>query len=138
MNTELDPVDIPKCSFQYVRKNNQRFIGLAVLRRLPSTKNAAIHWNLELYEFLDNEQFSNFDSFLVSLGNCEIILNEEMEDAGKSDNRKILNFVSKKNLKTYFVKRSLYKKLEMSNSLKKLTGKDIQYFVEAEVSNQSF
>ena len=134
MNSDVDTIDIPKCSFQYVRKNNQRLIGLAILRRLPSRANIDLHWNIELYEFLDNEQFSNFDSFLVSLGSCEVILNEELEDTAKPDNRKILNFIYKKNLKSYFVKRALYKKVEMSNALKKLTGKDTQYFVVAEVS----
>jgi len=115
-----DALDLAKCAIQVMKKNNQRSIGAAVLSR--SQKSLELIWRLDLFEFLDNEQFSNFDSLLLSIGDCEICLPEEISDQSKLDNRKILGLIKGKNLVQHNVNKSLFKSANIDEALRKLVG----------------
>jgi len=131
-----DQIDAPKCAIAIARRNNQRCLGAAVLRRLPNNQTSEIPnpvcWGISLYEFYDNEQFSNVDGFLLSIGDCELYLSEDIEDLGKTDNRKLQNLFKNKNLSLCYVKRSFFRKNEVATSLRKLMGKDTHFSNTAE------
>lgn len=37
-----------------------------------------IHWKIEMFDFTDNEQFSNLDCLIMQLGSCEAIVATEV------------------------------------------------------------
>lgn len=107
-----------------IRKQSQRHVGVAVYKRLQrsgidDTKSSAIM----LYEFLDNEQYSSLDSFLLHIGGCILYLSEEFEDITKGDGRKISNLLYGRDIQSVYVKKSLFvKKTDLNKNIMKLVG----------------
>lgn len=106
-------------AIQFGSNNSQRRVGAAVRRRVGAT------WLIELFDFLDNEQFSSFDSFLIQIGRCFIFMVDESESGlSKSENRKISNILSDRDgIEVSYVKKALYfRKAEVGPALLKLIG----------------
>ncbi len=77
-----------------------------------------------MYEFIDNDQYTSLDAFLIQNGNAIIYMSEEYEDISKNEGRKIHNHVFYgKNNEIVYVKKNLYQKKEaMNENLVKLVG----------------
>jgi hypothetical protein len=113
-------------------------VGACVRRRNHrSGEDDAVQWNLDLYDFLDNEQFSNFDCFLVQLGSCVILAPDDLEDESKVDHRKLRRILDARSsqVSVQFVKRSMYKKTDNQELLRKIVGKESHEANVAEVSD---
>ncbi len=73
---------------------------------------------------MDNDQFSNLDSFLNQIGNVLLYLSDEYQDKAKGDGRKLHNLLSSKVLEAVFLKRTCFtKKPETLPVLLKIVGK---------------
>jgi DNA mismatch repair protein MSH2 len=120
---------LPCVSISVVHKNNQRKIGAAVYihcqRSVADAENETSLMKFQLYEFLDNDQFSSFDCFLNQIGNAVLYLSDEYSDEkAKGDARKIQNIVLAKDLETVYLKKVCFiKKPETMTSVLKLIGK---------------
>lgn len=117
-------------------RGGNRAVGACVRRRNQrSGEEDAVQWNLELYDFLDNEQFSNFDCFLVQVGSCVLLAPEDLEDESKADHRKLRRILDGRSsqVSVQFVKKSMYKKGENQDLLRKIVGKESHEANVAEV-----
>jgi DNA mismatch repair protein MSH2 len=75
---------------------------------------------IELYDFMDNEQFSNLDSFLVQMGSCILYVSEEYQDIHKGDGKKINNLCEGRDIERVFSKKSLFTKKGGAEAIAKL------------------
>ena len=119
----------PHVSVFVTNKKNQRQIGAAVYMHEPQRAVAETVadekslMKLTLFEFLDNEQFSNFDCFLNQIGNVVLYLSDEFNDHSKGDGRKIHNIASSKDIDIQYLKKALFlKKAETMTSVLRLLG----------------
>ena len=121
--------DIPYLSLFVLNKKNQRTIGAALFsheqsRSLSEAVDEKTLKKLQLFEFQDNEQFSNLDCFLNQIGNVILFLSDEISEKSKGDDRKIFYIVSSKDMEVRPTKKALFlKKSETMNSVVKLIGK---------------
>lgn len=124
-----DLSDIPYVSLCVANKKNQRQIGAAVFtheqqRAIVDTADEKSLKRLRLFEFHDNDQFSNLDCFLNQIGSCVLYLADDITDKSKGDDRKIYNIVTSKDIEVQPTKKALFlKKSETANSLLKLVGR---------------
>ena len=77
-------------------------VGASVLKRGGTS-------SIEVYQFVDNDQFSNLDSFLLQIGPCVLYLSEELEDK-KAEGRKIQNLVQERDIELVFVKKAFFRR----------------------------
>lgn len=114
------------CSIQHESRGGQRSVGACVRRRVArSHEEDTVQWALELYDFLDNEQYSNLDSFLVQVGACVAIVAEDTGENSKADSRKVNRILEGRPLTTLqVVKKQLFKRTDNSDVIRKLVGKD--------------
>jgi DNA mismatch repair protein MSH2 len=123
------------CAIQAVTKAGQRCIGACVRRRVPRAHDEdSTQWALELYDFLDNDQYSNLDSFLVQIGACTVLLPEEMADNSKADSRKVNRILDgRPQTSVEAVKSKLFRRADNTDVIHKLVGKDSHETNVAEV-----
>ena len=107
------------------KSGGSKTVGAAVFTRLKRTgmddpTTAAI----TLYQFVDNEQFSGLDSFLVQIGGCVLYLSDEFEDLSKGDGRKVGNLLQGKDVEAVYRKKALFTApKDIGEALLKLVGK---------------
>ncbi len=91
-------------------------------------------WKLELFDFIDNEQYSNLDSFLVQIGTCDLFLSEDLEDGGV-ESRKVRRVLDGRAalLQMEFVKKSNFKRPDISDLVRKLVSRESHESTVAEV-----
>jgi DNA mismatch repair protein MSH2 len=66
-----------------------------------------IHWKVDMFDFSDNDHFSNLDCLIVQLGECEVIVAaENLEDR---TGKKLQAIFSDHNLSVSTCKRSAFK-----------------------------
>jgi DNA mismatch repair protein MSH2 len=124
-----DLADIPYVSLNVTSKKNQRHIGAVVFtheqqRSIVDTADEKSLKKLQLFEFVDNDQFSNLDCFLNQIGQCVMYLSEDINEKAKGDDRKIFNIVAGKDVEVRPAKKACFlKKSETINSVVKLIGK---------------
>ena len=107
------------------KRNNQRAVGAAVHRRRQrSGEDDPVLYTLELFDFLDNEQLSNLDSFLVQMGPCVLYVSDEHEDVHRGDGKKLHLLCESKDIEKVLVKRSLFAKKGGAAALAKLCVQD--------------
>jgi DNA mismatch repair protein MSH2 len=126
MLSEVEEADgLQSIALQISKKQNQRCIGAAVRKRVHrSGLEDEILFSIELYDFMDNEQYSNLDAFLVQMGASVLYLSEEYEDSSKGDGRKLFNLSEGKGMERVYTKKSLFtKKSDVGQNLLKLCGK---------------
>lgn len=115
----------PSVSIQISLKTNNRTVGAALFNRIPGTnkeENELTH-KIELFEFLDNSQFSLLDSFLTQYGDIDIYFNEDIKE-NKREFRKISNILNDKELTPIYLKKSLFQRTEETTTMMlKLAGK---------------
>lgn len=123
------------CALLTAIRNGQRTIGACIRRRIPRVNEEdAIQWALELYDFLDNDQYSNLDCFLVQVGACVILVPEDLGDLTKADNRKMMCiFENRPQVVVERVKRQLFKRTDSSDIVRKLVAKENHETAVAEV-----
>jgi DNA mismatch repair protein MSH2 len=108
------------------KRQGQKFIGAAVRRRVDSK------WVLELFEFCDNDQYSNFDAFLVQLGSCTVYITDDVA-ASKHEARKVFALLEKDGVLVHEVKRgAFFRKSEVQSALAKLVGSTTHSITVAE------
>lgn len=106
-----------------VRRQNQNHVGAAVHKRLNrGSMDDKKTSSITLFEFMDNEQFSSLDSFLIQMGGCILYLSEEYENSQKGDGRKISNLLHGKDIECVFVKKSLFTTKDVGTNILKLVG----------------
>ena len=107
------------------RRQNQRCVGAVVHKRHPRTSmEDNVLYSLELYDFMDNEQLSNLDSFLVQMGSCIIYLSDEFDNIHKGDGKIIHNICEGKSIERVVLKKTSFNKTnEVANIILKLCGK---------------
>jgi len=107
------------------KRNNQRAVGAAVhRRRARSGDDDPVLYTLELFDFLDNEQLSNLDSFLVQMGPCVLYVSDEHEDVHRGDGKKLHLLCEGKDIEKVLVKKSLFAKKGGAAALAKLCVQD--------------
>ena len=84
------------------RSANQVQVGAAVLKR-------GCHPSIDIFQFVDNDQFSNIDSFLLQIGPCALYLSEELEEK-RVEGKKIQNLVGERDIELVFAKKSTFKR----------------------------
>jgi DNA mismatch repair protein MSH2 len=125
MSAADDAVEGLYIALTIAKRQNQRHVGAAVHRRLHRTgMEDEVLYSIELFDFLDNEHFSNIDSFLVQMGQSIVYLSEDYENVNKGDGKKLHNICEGKGIENVFVKRGLFsRREETSNTVGKLCGK---------------
>ena len=118
----------PYVSIFFASKKNQRLVGAAVYsheqRDVADAVDEKSLMKLQLFEFIDNDQFSNLDCFLNQIGTAVLYLSEEYNDKAKGEGRKIFNIVSSKDVELQYLKKNCFvKKNETMTSVLKLIGK---------------
>ena len=122
---------VPSVAVSFTRKDKQRVVGAAVFKQIPRAgMDDEKQYCLELYEFLDSEQFSSLDAFFVQMGACKLYLSDDLEDTTRGDGRKISNMLYGKadDVDCKFVKKALFAKNsagkdELNATLLGLVGK---------------
>ena len=124
------------CVVQVVLKAGQRSVGACVRRRIPRSQDEDhVEWGLELYDFLDNDQYSNLDCLLVQTGACIVVMTEDIADTSKADNRKIHRMLDGRSQITLkLAKKQFFRKYDCGEVIRKLVGKDTHETNVAEVS----
>lgn len=124
------------CAIIAATKAGQRHVGACVRRRIPRANDEdTVQWALELFDFLDNEQYSNLDCFLVQVGACTVLVADDIADAATPDMRKIHRiFENRPQTTVRTVKKQLFKKTDSSDMIRKLVGKDNHETTVAEVT----
>lgn len=108
------------------KRQGQKCVGACVRRRVGS------RWSLELFEFCDNEQYSNFDSFLVQLGASTVFIADDVATS-KHESRKIFALLERSGITVQQVKRSAsFRKAEVPAALLKLVGSTTHSITVAE------
>jgi DNA mismatch repair protein MSH2 len=113
----------------YVRREKKITVGAAVHKRIPrSSMEDEKQFSIEVYEFLDGEQFSSLDAFLMQVGSCVLYLPDDLKDGQRGDGRKISNLLQGKDaeITAKFVKKSTHfvnKSVELNATLLHLVGK---------------
>lgn len=128
MPSEDEDIDKQVVALTIGRQQSQRCIGAAVYRRLlRSGYDDETYFSIDLYEFLDNDQLSNLDAFLLKIGSCLLYLPDEYEqDVGKADGKKIHNILLGQEdiIEVVYMKKSLFHpKPDTADKLLKLVGK---------------
>ena len=134
--TSSSEIEEVHCAIQTNVLSGQRYIGACVLRRIARVTSAEdpIQWTIELYDFLDNDLYSNFDCFLIQIGGCVLIVPETLRDATDADSRKICRLLeSHSNISLRFVKKNQFKHSDNTNIIRRLVGKDNHETTVAEV-----
>jgi DNA mismatch repair protein MSH2 len=133
-------------SLQVVVKSSQRYVGCAVLRPrgdnntnnkddhkdengsssgdIEANGRSSLQWSVELLEFMDDEQLSDLDTFLIQLGPAHIYVSDELEDSNKGLGRKFYNISRADSAQTFsFVKKSLFhgKMSDINSAIERLT-----------------
>jgi len=116
-------IESPVCAVQVVKKGGQKRIGAAVRSRCQrKSMEDNILWKIELFEFADNDQFSNLDSLIVQLGACSLLIPEDIQDS--ADGKKIQLVVDDHSVDVNYCKKSTFKLSAASGVLVKLSGVD--------------
>lgn len=107
--------DLPYVSVFVTTKKNQRLIGAAVFKHeqhddLTEASEEKSLLTLKLYEFFDNDQFSQFDCFLNQIGSAVLFLPEDINDKAKGDNRKLFTIASAKDIEIQLQKKNNFLK----------------------------
>lgn len=127
---EISTVSI---ALTFSKRQNQKCIGAAVhKRRQRSGMDDPILYVIELYDFMDNEQFSNLDSFLVQMGSCVLYVSEEYQDIYKGDGKKINNLCEGRDIERVFSKKSLFAKKGGAEAIAKLCATQTHFTNMAE------
>lgn len=110
-----------------VRKNNKKRVAASLFKRENRDFSGLDpSFTISLFEFDENEQFSNLDAFLVQIGACTIYLSEDFEDKSKGDGKKIFNNVLQgKDFEVVFVKNAFFQgqSADLAAKVLRLTGK---------------
>lgn len=115
------------CAISLTRKEKKITIGAAVHKRIPrSGMEDQKLYSIDLYEFMDGEQFSALDVFFVQLGSCTLYLSDDLEDSTRGDGRKICNLLHGKEeqVDIHHVKKTAFtsKKSDLNTTLLHLVG----------------
>ena len=82
------------CAVYVTRREKKVTMGAAVLKRIPrSSMEDKTQFSLDLYEFMDGEQFSALDVFFMQLGPCKLYLSEDLKEGSGGDARKMCNLL---------------------------------------------
>jgi len=84
-------------------------------------------WSFDLYEFLDNDQLSNTDCLLISLGLREVHLPDTLEDNGKPDARKMQALLRRREVQIRYEKKNYFARTELEQIIHKIPLKDTYY-----------
>jgi DNA mismatch repair protein MSH2 len=131
MASHSDEFDGPSIAVHIVKKQNQRLIGACVHRKVHNeiVEETSQHsgrtyaFELELFEFIDNEQYYNLDTLLNQVGNVVLYVSDEFQDVTKGEGRKLHNLFSSKSLDETHIKKSCFTvRPETSFLLSKLVG----------------
>jgi hypothetical protein len=128
-DTDNNLVAISIC---FGKEGNQKAVGAAVRRKIGS------RWNIDLFQFLDNDQCSHLDSFLLSVGGSPSVhplyLPEEyFQGLSKNEYRKVTSILNNHNFDIQYVKKSFFRKAEVKGQLLKLVGQVTHNTTVAEV-----
>jgi DNA mismatch repair protein MSH2 len=101
---------------QVTEKLGQVTISAVVFYRIPISLQTADDYNkksfqlqIDIYEFLDNQQFSGLDTFCNQIGQSVYMLSDELEDVSSRVLAKKLNMLFEmRNLERKFIKKSLF------------------------------
>lgn len=119
---------LPCVSVNIVSRHNKIEIGAAVysksVQKLSNNFQNDNLYQLDLYDFCDNEQLSNLDCLLNQLGAVVLYLPEEYEQKKDMLSRKLNNILDGKELELVYLKRTSFGvSSDISTSLVKLVGK---------------
>ncbi|KAJ1427714.1 muts domain V-domain-containing protein [Ochromonadaceae sp. CCMP2298] len=79
---------------------------------------------IKLYEFFDNDQFSNLDCFLNQVGKVVLYLSDEFDKKGRGDSRKVHAIATSRDLEIQFMNKVAFaKKSETASDLVRLVGR---------------
>jgi DNA mismatch repair protein MSH2 len=119
-NELLDNETTTICSLNFTKSNHQKLVGAAIKRRLHrKSLEDEILWNYELYDFIDNDRYTNLDYFLNQLGSCvTLLLSEDIPES--SDGKKILMIIQEYSLKVVYCKKSLFRSVGSAEIIEKL------------------
>jgi DNA mismatch repair protein MSH2 len=107
------------CSLNFVKSGHQKLVGAAIKRRLNRTSlEDDILWSYELYDFIDNDRYTNLDYFLNQLGSSTLILSEDVPES--SDGKKILTVIQEYSPPVVYCKRSFFRSVGSAEIVEKL------------------
>eukprot|EP00903_Cladosiphon_okamuranus_P013061 g12182.t1 len=123
---EKDEVDRPVVALKFKVAKHQRTVGVAA--RLPRQREGLedkVRWTLAVYEFLDNDQFSNLDTLMLQLapGQCLLSLDAgAIEGKPRGDMAKVLAAMERLDVAVKDVKAAHFKTDDISARMRALLG----------------
>lgn len=123
-----DEVDRPIVALKFKVANHQRTVGLAA--RLPSQRAGMedmVQWALHVYEFMDNDQFSNLETLMLQLapGLCLLTLDAEaVKGKPRGDIAKVLGVMDRLDVEVSDAKASHFKTDDLARMLQSLLGEE--------------
>ncbi|CAM9157187.1 unnamed protein product [Ectocarpus sp. 4 AP-2014] len=121
-----DEVDRPLCAVKFKVSRHQRTVGVAA--RMPRQREGMddkVRWTLVVYEFLDNDQFSNLDTLMLQLapGQCLLTLDAgAAEGKPRGDIAKVLAAMERLDVAVEDVKGGQFKTDDIAGRMKALLG----------------
>ncbi|CAM9890777.1 unnamed protein product, partial [Choristocarpus tenellus] len=123
-----DEVERAAVALRFKVTNHQRTVGVAA--RQPRQRNGMddnVRWTLVVYEFLDNDQFSNLDTLMLQLApqSCLITLGPEAaKGRPRGDMAKVINLMERQDVEVVDVKASLFRSDDIVRQMQTLLGEE--------------
>ncbi|CAN0184702.1 unnamed protein product [Ascophyllum nodosum] len=122
----IDEVDRPIVALKLKMANHQRMVGVAA--RVPRQRKSLedkVRWNLFVYEFLDNDQFSSLDTLMLQLapGECLLALDADAaKGKPRGDVAKILGVMERRDVTVHDFKAGHFKTDDVVGKIQALLG----------------
>ncbi|CAM9498602.1 unnamed protein product, partial [Discosporangium mesarthrocarpum] len=123
-----EEVERPVVAVRFKVTNHQRTVGIAV--RQPRQRRSLedrVSWTLMVYEFLDNDQFSNLDTLVLQLAphSCLITLDgNAAKGRPRGDMAKLMGVMERHDAEVTDAKSSLFRADDLGQQLRVLLGEE--------------
>jgi hypothetical protein len=111
------------CCINLIKSGHHKTIGTVIKIRLNrNSLDDSILWKYLLYDFHENDRYTNLDCFLNQLDpSCQILLSDELPET--NDGKKILNLIQDYSFSSVtYCKKALFRPIGSAEMIDKLIG----------------
>ena len=113
----------PVCCLNLIKSGHQKTIGVALKIKVHrNSLEDSILWKYILYDFHENDRYTNLDCLLNQLDpTCQLLVSEELPET--NDGKKILNLIQDYSFSSViYCKRNSFRSIGSSEMIDKLIG----------------